>query len=100
MKMTAALCLLQACFLLTGCGSNRVSPRATEYAQAIYTASNLQKESNLQPLRQKILLDRNEGALASHEADRLFQILDNAEAGEWVQAMQASRRLIEKQIRH
>ncbi len=84
--------------ITTGCGYSDVSPRATEYAKAIYRITNLQKAEKIQSTRDQIKSDVDAGKLSSREAELLYNILDKAEAGKWESAMKNARSLMEAQV--
>lgn len=99
-QLTACLFILSLALavLQTGCGYGKVSPRATEYAQAIYTTANLQKSEKIEPLRKQIQADVDPGKLPISDAKILNELLDNAAEEKWGKAMGGTRKLLQDQV--
>ncbi len=81
-----------------GCEHGKISPRASQYAQAIYTASNLQNSKNIVILKERINTDRESGELSTKDATVLQRLLMQAKSGNWEQAMLGARRLMQDQV--
>jgi len=85
-------------FLVVGCGYGEVSPAAHEYAQALYTLSNRQSADRIDEVAAKITAAASAGEVTSREADWLNDICDQCRNGDWADAQQAARSMMEDQI--
>lgn len=97
-QLTACLFIISFTVLQTGCGYGKVSPLATQYAQAIYTTANLQKSEKIEPLRKQIKADVDSGKLPISDANVLNELLDNAAEEKWGKAMDGTRKLLQDQV--
>ena len=93
------VCLLIVC-LLVGCGGyEEISPRAYQYAQALYSICNRQDDAKLMDFVKQLDTAIEQGQLTSQEATWLNEIVMKSKAGEWSSATQEARQLMEDQIR-
>ncbi len=84
--------------LTTGCGGySGASPRAYEYAKALYSICNRQADEKLVEVTTQIEADVATEEISPREAGWLKAIVDDAEAGDWKAAMNAARQLMEDQ---
>lgn len=85
--------------LTQGCGYGEVSPTAYQYAKALYSISNRQAEHQLDAVTQQIQESQQQGELQGSEAAWLQSIIEQAREGQWKEANQAARQIMEDQIR-
>ena len=81
-----------------GCGYPRVSQSTYAYAKAIYTVANQKDSERIPAVREQIEQALQSGEIQSREASFLFEILDDAGAGNWSDASRESRRLMMDQV--
>lgn len=91
----ALLCALLCC----GCGYGEISPTAYEYAKAIYSLSNRRAADKLSAVEAQIAAAAESGQLPPHEAAWLNDFCDDCRAGRWKDAQEASRQMMEDQVR-
>lgn len=98
-RMTVAfLCFVVAS--TAGCGGyGEVSPAAYEHAKALYSITNRKATDQLPRTREAIEAAQKAGDLPSHEAKWLTAIVDQAASGDWKQANQNCRTMMEDQVR-
>ncbi|MCA9258702.1 MAG: hypothetical protein KDA61_05865 [Planctomycetales bacterium] len=82
-----------------GCGDAELSPAAYQFAQATYSICNLRATERLEPTMESIRNASREGSLTSAEADRIGNVISQAQDGDWEGAVQAVRALLESQVR-
>ncbi len=93
------LCCL-ALLGVAGCGGyGEVGPRAYQYAQALYTITNLEKAEKLPGVAQQIDAAREAGELSPREAGWLQDIVSAARKGNWATANAQARRIMDAQVR-
>lgn len=86
--------------LSTGCGGySGASPRAYEYAKALYAICNREAGAKLTEVVAQIDADVAAGELSPREAGWLTAIIDDAEKGDWKGAMSGARSIMEDQTR-
>ncbi len=85
--------------VLSGCSRyDKVSPAAYEYSKALYSVCNCHDETRLSNLALHIDTAETESKLTGREADWLHDIVATAQAGEWQEATQDARQLMEAQV--
>ncbi len=85
--------------VLTGCSRyDKVSPAAYEYSKALYSACNRHDETRLSTIALRIDNAKTGSQLTVREADWLHDIVAMAQAGEWQEASQDARQLMEAQV--
>lgn len=97
MNAMRALLVLLIAIGLPGCGYPDVSPKTYELAKALYSACNRQSEEQLARVVELIETTNEAGEISDREAKWLTAIVDQADAGEWEQAMSEARQLLEDQ---
>lgn len=89
---------LAACVASTGCGGyGPVSPRAYDYAGAVYGLCSRREAGRLDQLAEAIDQDRQAGLLTDREAGWLGAMVADGRAGDWESAQRASRRMMQDQ---
>ena len=97
-RMTfSLLVLLFGSLLLSGCGYPEVSPKTYELSKALYSVCNQKSPERLDKVQALIQSSLNQEEITSREADWLNGIIKQAQAGEWDEALQESRRIMEDQ---
>ena len=86
--------------LLPGCGYSEVSPRTYEIAKALYSVSNLKRAEGLEKAETLIDESLQAGEIIEKEANYLRGIVQQCRNGEWDQAQQECRQLMEDQVNH
>lgn len=76
----------------------KISPKAYEYATALYSASNQQATEKLDVLTQLIDRSRSEGEIDVKESRWLHAIIDQSRSGRWQKANAECRVLLECQV--
>ena len=95
--LLGAVCI--ALVVVPGCGYPEVSPTTYEYAKALVSITNRRASEKLEPTRAQIADSLAKGDVTDQEAKWLKAIIDDASAGNWTGASQASRRIMEDQIK-
>jgi hypothetical protein len=89
----ASLLLLPAVF---GCQQyGQVSDQSYQYASALLAICNLQNEERLEAVKAKI---EDDSELSVDERQWLLQIVANAESGDWEQATNRVRQMMDEQV--
>lgn len=97
---TGFLLILLTLSMTIGCGGyGEISPTAYEYAKAIYNIAGRKAESQVEPFCEQLKAARDAGQLSEKEAEWLLAIADKARLGDWKDASQAARRMMEDQVR-
>lgn len=92
--------LLVAASLLGGCGGyGEISPRAYEYATALYAICNRRDESRLDEFSTMLRDDLQAENITEEEADWLADIVGTARTGNWKEATTSARRMLADQIK-
>lgn len=90
---------LVAIVLAAGCSRySTVSPVAYQYSKALYSVCNRHDEPRLTDVAAQIETARGQEELSDQEADWLADIVATAQAGEWQDATQDARQLMETQV--
>ncbi|MBD3672282.1 MAG: hypothetical protein HUJ26_02035 [Planctomycetaceae bacterium] len=84
--------------VLTGCGYPDVSPQAYSIAKSLYSATNLKQTDRLNAIESLIEESLKQEELSDREAAYLKEIIETARAGDWEDAQQEVRELMEDQI--
>lgn len=85
--------------LLPGCGGyGEISPRAYEYAAALYSICNRRDEGRLEEFSIRLNEARRTGQISDTEAQWLADIAGQAREGEWADASAEARRLLIDQV--
>lgn len=84
--------------LIAGCGYPEVSPKTYELAKAMYSVSNLKREDGIEKVESLIAESLQAGEITDGEADYLREIVQQCRDGEWDDAQQECRRLMEDQV--
>ena len=93
------LAALVALGVSTGCGRYAaVSLEAYQYSKALYSICNRQDEPRLTRVAEQIETARAADELHETEAAWLTDIVATAQAGDWQDATQDARRLMEAQV--
>ena len=95
-----ALLLLALCGVsIAGCGGyGIVSPKAYQFATAIYSVANLQSAQRLASIGPQVKAAHDAHELTNQEYAWLQEILDQARKGNWEAAQTAARRMMEDQV--
>lgn len=84
--------------LFAGCGYPEVSPKTYELAKALYSVSNLKRADGLEKVERLISESLQAEEITDTEADYLREILQQCRDGEWDDAQQECRSLMEDQV--
>ncbi|QDU88614.1 hypothetical protein Pla175_19940 [Pirellulimonas nuda] len=87
-----------ALVMITGCGYGPVSHEAYRYAQALVAITNRQAADRLDGLRTQVEASQAAGDLSHREALWLLAIAEKAARGDWDQAQQSARQMMEDQV--
>ncbi len=93
-----ALAILVMLTGFSGCGYPKVSQSTYAYAKAIYTVANQQDAKRIPAIRERIEQAIEEGVIQPNEARFLFEILTDADGGEWSKASRRARKLMMDQV--
>lgn len=92
--------MMAAAVLAAGCGGyGEVSPKAYEFAKALYSACSRRDGAGLAKIERLVAEAESAGELTSREAGRLADIAEDARGGDWQEAAAAARRMMEDQVR-
>ncbi|WP_298861605.1 hypothetical protein [uncultured Gimesia sp.] len=97
-KCFCCLLLIVIALQLNACGYPEVSPKTYEISKALYSVCNLKSEERLQVVKALIQSSLEKKEINKNEADMLNEIVAQAQANEWEEAMLESRNLMEDQI--
>jgi len=97
-KTLPSLLLILMVFTLAGCGYPKVSPKAYELSQALYTICNQRSGERLPLVSDLIEQSLEEGTLTAREGRWLSDIVATGEAGDWEEAAQEARRIMADQV--
>lgn len=82
---------------LSGCGYPAVSPKTYEISKALYSVCNQKSTERLEIVQTLIQSSLKEKEINEREAGWLNAIVASANAGNWENATQEARRLMEDQ---
>ena len=97
-SLKTGLMLLAILIFFSGCGYPEVSQSTYAYAKAIYTVANQKDADRIPVVHQQIENARDNGEILANEAEFLFEILDDASAGNWSDASRQARKLMMDQV--
>ena len=94
-RLTLALLVV-----IAGCKTyGEVSPAAYELAKAAYSACNRESASGLERLADLIAEYESANEISADEATWLREIVETARSGEWSEAADAARQILDEQVR-
>lgn len=94
-KLTIAIL---CCLVVSGCGYPEVSPKTYQIAKALYSVSNLKRTDGIENVEELISKSLQAEEISDTEADYLQEIVHHCRDGEWDDAQQECRRLMEDQV--
>lgn len=97
-QRTFKICLLFLAFTPMGCGYPEVSPKTYEIAKALFSATNLRQTERIDELERMIDKANDTGEISNREAGYLDEVIEHGRAGDWEEAQQQARQLMEDQI--
>lgn len=83
--------------LLAGCGYGEISPLSYEYAKALYGICNRRDAKRLDDLRGQIATALEKQEITDRESDWFADLIAQAESGEWQEAAEGARQMMEDQ---
>ncbi|MCH9655661.1 MAG: hypothetical protein K0U86_19120 [Planctomycetes bacterium] len=96
-KCFCGMLLMVVVVQLNACGYPEVSPKTYEISKALYSVCNQKSEERLRAVKALIQSSLSNKEISVSEADMLNEIVAQAQADEWEEAMLESRNLMEDQ---
>lgn len=90
----AGICL----FAGQGCSYPEVSPKAYEISKALYSVCNLKRKDDLDKVSDAISAAVKTAELSKTESEWLTAIVEQARSGEWEEAADEARAILQDQI--
>jgi hypothetical protein len=88
-----------ACLIFClGCGYPEVSPKTYEISKALYAVCNLKQKDDLDKVTDVISEAVSESEVSEDESEWLLAIVEKAGSGEWEEAAEDARSILEDQV--
>lgn len=93
-----ALIAVIGLFTGQGCSYPEVSPRTYEISKALYSVCNLKRKAELDKVEDAISAAVTASELSENESKWLMAIVERARSGEWEEAAEEARAILQDQV--